>query len=248
MSVNDPLASSTSGGPGFELTGPKAVAAGHGWQWIAEGFGHFKRNPWAWIGAFIVWFIVMIVLALIPILGAVASLLLTYVFVGGYMIGCREQAEGRDFTVGHLFAGFSSHFGKLVLLSLVYCIATVAIMAITLGGTYFSMMAGGGEQAIAQDPTGFLLSFLIALALMIPVLMAFWFAPALIVNNDVPVFQAMGMSFKGCLKNIIPFIVYGILGLLLYIVALIPLGLGLLVLVPTLLASMFTAYRDIFIN
>jgi MFS family permease len=246
MSVNDPHADpSTADEAGFELTGPRAVPAGHGWQWIADGFGHFKRNPWAWIGAFVVWFVVLIVLSLIPLLGWLATMLLTYVFIGGFILGCREQAQDRDFTVGHLFAAFSSHLASLVWLSVLYGVLIFAVMGITMGGTYFSMMAGN-EAAIPEDPSGMAMSFLLAMALLIPVLMAFWFAPTLIVNNNVPVFQSLALSFKGCLKNIIPFLVYGILVFVLSIVAAIPFGLGYLILAPVLLASNFTAYRDIY--
>jgi uncharacterized membrane protein len=50
----------------------------------------------------------------------------------------------------------------------------------------------------------------------------------------------------GCLRNFIPFIVYGIVMTVLLIIALIPLGLGMLVWVPLAIASSYTAYRSIF--
>jgi uncharacterized membrane protein len=57
---------------------------------------------------------------------------------------------------------------------------------------------------------------------------------------------ALKESFVGCLRNILPFLVYSIVVLVLGIVASIPLGLGWLVLGPVLIASVYTAYRDIF--
>ena len=53
-------------------------------------------------------------------------------------------------------------------------------------------------------------------------------------------------SFFACLKNIGSFLIYGIVWMLLAIVATIPLGLGWLVLGPMTIASVYTAYRDIF--
>jgi uncharacterized membrane protein len=44
----------------------------------------------------------------------------------------------------------------------------------------------------------------------------------------------------------LPFLLYGIVMIVLAILASIPLGLGLLVLIPVMLASMYTAYRDIY--
>jgi uncharacterized membrane protein len=76
--------------------------------------------------------------------------------------------------------------------------------------------------------------------------MAVWFAPSLVVLNDLGIGDALKASFAACLKNIVPFLVYGVIGFGLAIVATIPFGLGWLALGPTLAASVYTAYRDIF--
>lgn len=239
---------STGSNSSFDLTGPKSVAAGNGWTWIADGFGHFKQNPGPWIGAFLVWFVLIIAMSIIPIIGQLANLLLTYVFISGFILGCKAQTEGEDFQFSHLFAGFSNNTGKLILLSLIYTIAIIAVLAITMGSMYFSMLTGSTPDMATENPMQFLLSVLIAMAIFVPIMMAFWFAPALIVINNVSIGEALKLSFMGCLKNIVPFLIYGIIALVLYIVACIPLLLGLLVLVPSLIASMYTSYRDIFNN
>jgi uncharacterized membrane protein len=58
----------------------------------------------------------------------------------------------------------------------------------------------------------------------------------------------MKASFMGCLKNILPFLVYGVIMFGLAIVASIPLALGWLVLGPMTIASVYTAYRDIYFS
>ena len=50
----------------------------------------------------------------------------------------------------------------------------------------------------------------------------------------------------GCLKNFVPFLLYGVVLLVLCFVAAIPLGLGFLVLGPVAIASIYAGYRDIF--
>jgi uncharacterized membrane protein len=91
-----------------------------------------------------------------------------------------------------------------------------------------------------------LLVLLVGLLLAIPLLMAFWFAPALIVlRGDEPV-AAMKASFRACLRNVPPFLIYGLLGLLFLILACIPLFLGLVVLIPVGIATIYTSYKDIF--
>jgi len=76
--------------------------------------------------------------------------------------------------------------------------------------------------------------------------MAFWFAPILIAVHNLPPVDAMKASFVACLKNVLPFLVYGVIGMALAVVAAIPFFLGLIVLVPVLVASIYTSYRDIF--
>ena len=64
----------------------------------------------------------------------------------------------------------------------------------------------------------------------LPLMMACWFAPALVMlRHDEPV-AAMKASFFACLANVLPMLVYGLIGIVLAIVASIPFGLGWLVL------------------
>ncbi|HET8747557.1 MAG TPA: BPSS1780 family membrane protein, partial [Ramlibacter sp.] len=78
------------------------------------------------------------------------------------------------------------------------------------------------------------------------VLMAVWFAAPLVVFHERGAVDALKESFAGCLKNIVPFLVYGVIFFVLGIVASIPLALGWLVLGPMAAASIYTAYRDIY--
>ncbi len=240
----------------FELTGPKSVKIGRGWAWLTEGFGHFKKNPLAWILVIVIYFVISLMAGIIPVIGQLALALLTFVWAGGFMLGCRAQTEGKDFQVTHLFSGFSNNTGQLVLLSLIYLIAVIAIFAIAMG-PMFSMFIKISTSSPFADPAEFMqgvdmmqfaLSMLIASSLAIPLLMLFWFAPALMVINKVPLFQAMKLSFMGCIKNILPFLWYGLICFVLLIIAIISFGLGLLILIPMLIASIYTSYRDIFIN
>ena len=65
-----------------DVSSGRSVGAGQGWTWIADGFGLFKKAPGIWIALVIVLFVILVVLAFIPVLGAVATFLLMPVFVG----------------------------------------------------------------------------------------------------------------------------------------------------------------------
>jgi hypothetical protein len=240
-------ATAPSGGGGE----PRSVEAGQGWAWIAGGFELFKKNPGIWIALVVLLFVITIVLSFIPFLGAIALYLLMPVFGGGMMLGCRSLAGGGPLEIGHLFAGFQNQTGSLVVIGAITIGAMIVIMlpvmALVGFGAFFGASAGGAAGAGGIGVT-FLLAFLIAFALSILVYMALWFAPSLVVFRGMAPVAAMKASFGACLKNIVPFLVYGIVVLVLGIVAAIPLMLGWLVLGPVVIASVFVAFQDIFGN
>ena len=232
------------------MTGGRAVGAGQGWTWIADGFGLFKKAPGMWIALVVVLLVILIVLAFIPLLGAVATFLLMPAFIGGLIIGCRALQGGGELELGHLFAGFDkAHAGNLVLLGALaiggWVIVMLPVIAIVGTGAFFATMRGDAAGVAAMGGS-FVLAGLVATALSIPIYMALWFAPALVVLRGMTAGAAIKESFLGCLKNIVPFLIYGIVLLVLGIVAAIPLGLGWLVLGPVSIASVYVAYRDIY--
>jgi uncharacterized membrane protein len=91
-----------------------------------------------------------------------------------------------------------------------------------------------------------LIPLLLGLALAVPLVAAIWFAPALVVFHNLSALDAMRASLRGCLRNIVPFLLYGVLALVLAIVATVPALLGWLVLLPLIVTSLYVGYRDIF--
>ena len=89
---------------------------------------------------------------------------------------------------------------------------------------------------------------LTAVALYIPLSMATWFAPALVTFHGMEALPAMKCSFMGCVRNFLPFLVYGLLLFVIAIAAVIPFGLGLLVFIPMLYGSIYASYKDIFLR
>ena len=232
------------------MTGGRAVGAGQGWAWIADGFGLFRKAPGIWIAMVVILFVILVVLAFIPLLGAVATFLLMPVFIGGLILGCRALQGGGELEMGHLFAGFDkAHAGNLIVLGALaiggWIIVMLPVVAIVGAGAVVGLIRGD-VAGVAAMGGSLMLAWLVALALSIPIYMALWFAPALVVLRRMAPVAAIRESFLGCLKNIVPFLVYSIVFLVLGIVASIPLGLGWLVLGPVTVASVYTAYRDIF--
>ena len=239
--------------PSTLIPGGQTVPAGHGWTWIADGWTLFKKAPGAWLGIAVVSMIIFMVLAFIPFVGGIAISLLMPVFGGGVMLGCRALDEGKELEFQHLFAGFRTGFGTLVATGAIYLVASIVIMFIAMiatGASLFAIFAGGAQNpaAIAAAFTTMALAVLVMLALFVPLAMAMWFAPALVVFHDLPAIEAMKQSFTGCLKNIAPFLIYGLILFGFSILASIPLALGWLVLGPVTVASIYTGYRDLYLS
>jgi hypothetical protein len=238
---------------GSFIAGGQALSAIHGWQWLADGFGFFKRQPGMWILLIVVALLAFFLIALIPLIGNIVPTLFGPVVWGGLLIGCRDLERGGALDFGHLFAGFQDHLGKLVLVGLFNLIAFVAVIVIAaivggIGiGTMFALMGGSADAGKAVGSVMVIgIAMLIMLALMVPVYMAIWFAPALVIFNGFGVTDALKTSFFACLKNIVPFLLYGVIFLGLAVIASVPFFLGWLVLAPTLAASTYSGYRDIF--
>lgn len=230
------------------IAGGRRVPAGHGWTWISEAWGLFKRQPGTWILILLLSAVIFIAVVFVPLLNMILPYLLFPALSAGVVLGCKALDEGERLTVAHLFSAFQVRGGALLLLGLaefvLYLIAMIPLLVV-LGGGFVALMSGD-PTAFTDIGTGMQIGFLLALALFLPVYMAGWFAPVLVTIHNVSPLAALQMSFVACLKNIIPFLLYGFIYLLLSIVAVIPLGLGLLVLIPVFFATAYTSYRDIF--
>jgi hypothetical protein len=229
----------------------RLLPAGRGAAWIGDAWRLLRAKPGMWAAALILLFVAYIVLSLIPVVNIFQQLLLPFASAGIAMAADQQRRTG-TFELDALVAGFKKQpvsllavGGTVMLAGLVFLI----VLAIFIGPAIFQMVMSGAKP----DPstifnTQFLLAFLIGLALMIPVGVATYLAPQLIVLHDVPALTAMKMSLAGCMKNILAGLVFGLLSFVMLIVSAIPLFLGLLITVPILVLTNYTVYRDIFVE
>jgi uncharacterized membrane protein len=239
--VDDPFP-----GSGDFIPEGQRVPAGHGIAWLGSGWRMFRQAPVTWVLLSLGFMLIAIVLGVIPLVNLALNLLIP-VFVGGIMLGCKALEEGGELRFGHLFAGFSGHTGNLVLIGLIYLAGIVALMIVMalvggLGGGA-AMMGGADPEAAAGASV---LAMLVAMLFFIPLAMAVWYAPPLVVFHEVPPLQAVKACFFACLKNFVPFLVYGLLFVVLAILASLPFLLGWLVLIPVAQASVYAGYKDMF--
>lgn len=220
--------------------------------WLAAGWRLFLAAPAIWVAVSIVLLLIHGLLGLVPVLGGLASLVLMPVLAGGLMAGCAAVDRGEGLRFDCLLVGFRDNTRALVTLGLLQLagFGAVGLLVFAIGGGAMmgSMMGhgvGGGLGAtIALG--GLLFASLLAMLLLVPLTMAIWFAPALVMLSGMAPLAAMKASLDGCMRNWLPFLVYGIVLFVLCILAILPAGLGLLVLVPVLTASIYVSYREIY--
>ena len=228
----------------------RVVAAGNAFEWLKQGWSMFVANPGLWIASTVVLIVLVLALNIVPLIGTLAAYLLTPLFSAGLLAVCEKAARGEAPDINDLFSGFKRNTGSLVMVGVLYMVGMLIILlvVIALGG---GSMAGG---LLMNRPAGFGLAFggmmlamLLWLVLSVPLIMAIWFSPALVFFNNMPPVDALRASFNACMKNLLVFLVYGLIVLILGFFAALPVGLGFLVLVPVVAGSIYVSYRDIFV-
>jgi len=240
----------------------RVVAPGRGWQWLFEGFWLFRTTPVIWIALTLALGLMWVVSLIIPVLGPLLFNLLSPALFAGLMVGCRALESGKPLEMAHLFAGFRQHAAPLVTVGGVYLVGTVIVVGIVLvvaGGSMLPAVLtkpGTDIETLRAAARSMAVALAIGAAVYLPVLMAVWFAPLLVVFNGLAPVAAMKLSFTACVSNTVPFLVYGVAVLMAWIVLSLPAALGaagallaaalLVASIPVLICSVYMSYRDIF--
>lgn len=217
-----------------------------------------------------------LVVSVVPVIGpwlglAVTSALIP-AFSVSFMVFSREIAGNRPVGMPLLFSGFRQNLPALLVLGALYLLATLAVLgssALADGGLLARWMLFGEKPSQEALAGGNLLQAITLASLVYsPVLMAYWFAPTLAAWRGLGAAQSLFYSFFATLRNWRAFFIYGLgLGIIggvaptvvliiamairpssalmsgILIYSVVP---AVLMLVPTLFASFFSSYDDIF--
>ncbi len=218
--------------------GPRVVAAGRGAGWWADGFSLFKASFWTWIGIMVIYIIITVLISAVPYVGSVGHWLLSPVFMGGLMLGCRALDRGEPLRVAHLFEGFQgAHFVPLMIIGAVNIGITLGIAALAVVGVMGSLkladlasIGAAGDpfdvltRALGEAGGASLLMTLLVLVFVAAFAMLNWFAPALVALQGAQAVDAMKRSFVACMRNWVPFLVYGLIAIGVVIAAVLAFG------------------------
>jgi hypothetical protein len=256
--------------------------ARRGAAWLANAWVLFSRARMPWLFLLATYYVVMMAVDLVPFVGQLAVPLIKPVFAVGFLAAAWTQERGGTPRVPDLFQGFRSNLRALLILGAVFVTGiTVAVLstAVVDGGKLLDTLTAPAPATASEREawsatltatlrdTRTQLAMLFAVLVALPTLGALWFAPGLVVFQDLPATSALAHSLRAAIANWRPLVVYGftvfLLGGMLPGVALALLTmalppsvaavLGVAVLLPyifffaaTLHVSDYVSYRDVF--
>lgn len=245
----------------------RIVETRKGAVWLADGWRLFRAAPLAWLALVFAYWIIMTLASVVPIIGVAAASVMVPAFSVGFMAAARAASRRGPVELGLLFEGFRHHRNSQLILGVIYFACLGLLLAATMlvdeGALATWMLTGKRPDEETLQSADFLAALVLAAVLYAPVLMMFWFAPPLAAWHGIAPLKALFFSFFACLLNWRPFLAYGavsaIFALVLPLLVLFILMLAsfrvaamslvfplLLVLLPTLFASFYASYRDIF--
>jgi hypothetical protein len=245
----------------------RIVETARGARWLADGWRLFRAAPLGWIAIVFAYWLIMTLVSVVPLVGVAAASILVPAFSVGFMAAARAASRRGPVELRLLFDGFRHYLRSQIILGVVYfaCLGLVlAATALADDGALAAWMLAGrqpAEEVLRSEE--FLAALVCAAALYTPVLMMFWFAPPLAAWHGTGAAKALFFSFFACLMNWRAFLVYGAVTALvalalplavLSVVTLTSLKVAamslvfplLIVLLPTLFASFYASYRDVF--
>jgi hypothetical protein len=195
-----------------------------GFGWLRTAWAMFRHEPGRWRALVLAYYVVLVLIKLVPYVGGLAAVIMKPVFSVGFLAAAWHQERGERPSPRHLFQGFHSNLAALVPLGVIL-LAGIALAfgatALIDGGRLLGLLidpapadleADAGARRVPEtlaDPrvqVGMLFGALCAM----PTILALWWAPALVVFHDVGVLPALRASLLACLANWRPLVVFGV--------------------------------------
>jgi uncharacterized membrane protein len=236
----------------------RKLNAARGWVWIKQGYQLILRNPLLSISTSLIGTLGIFLALMVPLFGPLLAISLMPVLLAGYMRICRALEEEEEVELAHLFAGFQKHTASLVSLGafLMMGLLLVSAIMVYIGGDAFAKLMEEAQatnnpqvlmEAISTAGSGVAFAIMLGFALVLIMIVAWQYAPILVFFSGVPPLFALRASFTGTMRNILPYTVYSlIMQVLALLLGILPFGIGMILLLPLGLTSLYVSYRNIF--
>lgn len=194
------------------------VPARTGITWVKLGVRTFFRQPLALSGLFFMFLFVMSLASMVPVIGLGLAMALLPACTLGLMAASKE-ADAGNFPMPLVFlSAFRAgrqQLRAMLTLGVMYGIGLAIIMGITAlfdeGRFAASYLAGSAPSIdMARDPDS-RMAMMAFLLLQLPLSLMFWHAPALVHWHQVPPLKSVFFSLVACLRNLLAFLVFGLM-------------------------------------
>ncbi|MGH8524931.1 MAG: BPSS1780 family membrane protein [Gammaproteobacteria bacterium] len=223
------------------------------WSWYKAGWRLFLINPSTWILYTFLWVLLAIFLWQIPFLGRVAWCLINPALYAGFLYQAAELQQGRALAVNRFFIGLSNKATRLPLLMLgVITLAAyvflnvVAIMDPSLYTTIESLLRADASTGIVAIVINLLVRCVLVFMILALATMALLYSCPAIMFAGSDAFDAMMNSFETCARHWRAFAAFMGIFIGLAIAAIIPMGLGLLVLMPVTFCAAYASFQTLY--
>jgi uncharacterized membrane protein len=196
--------------------------------------------------------VVVFVLSLVPVLGAAATAIISPALYAGMLAAARDTAGGSGTSFGQLFAPLlnPAQRNPLLVLGALFLgaeiVAMLLVVAVAGAGVAVLFGIGSGSPAGAVAAGPMVIGVLLGLTVMLVAVMGIIYAVPLVAFAGMPPTEALKSSFMACIVNLAPMTVAGLALIVLTIIAIIPFGLGLLILGPVTFCALWASYRDLY--
>ena len=232
-----------------ELPEPRTVPVSRCLDWLLAGWRIFLIDPARWAVISLIFILILAAIGVVPLIGWAITLIAFPVLGAGLISVAGDAARGRPIRIDGLFDGLRRSAGRHITLGICHLAGALVIGLIAVGIGGSAALTGlliGPLAAVGLATGGIMLAVMVFMALWIGLLMALWFAPALVLFHDAEPIDALACSARACARNLSSVFVVALSVYILGWVAMLPAGLGLLVLLPVLAGAQHAAYRDLF--
>ncbi len=219
-------------------------------DYISRGFDIFKQNPGGYIGFAILFFIISLIINMIPLLGFLIAIIVTPPLSVGIAISSHKQEGEGNMEFGNFFKGFD-YIGQLIVAYIIMLVIYFVIalpLIIILGFSIFTSFASGDTDAILESYQAIAnlgIWVVLFMAIFIYVGVSMRWTNYLIVFHKYDAVTAIKTSWQLVNKSWVWHFLFLLLCGLILIGGVIALLVGVVVAYPIIMAADYAGYADI---
>lgn len=220
----------------------RTIPASRAIDWFKQGWNIFLSNWAIWVLLILVLGVFAFVMNIFLIVGQIALTVLTPALVGGLLYAAKQAKANAPVKFDYLWLPLQDAKKRKELLLMGVLFFTAVLMVGILSAIFVGQSVMVGEGILSTGVGGLIFLLIVSFVLFVYVN----YATALIVFQDMLMVDAVKKCTAVVWKQIAPlgvlFLIYAVLSM----IAMIPLWLGMLVLLPVVSIAIYLSYEELF--